>query len=90
LWIHDEALPGVRFGANLQALEIARSAIVGSVETAGLLRRAAAKPCPILVVAPTMAAHEVAAFILEWLTDIDQLDPVTIRHASPPVASPDP
>ena len=90
LWIHDDALPGVRFGANLQALEIARSAIVGSVEAAGLLRRAAANPCPILVVTPTMAADEVAALLLDWLADVADLDPTTIRDAPPPVASPDP
>ncbi len=46
LWIHDDAMIGIRFGANLQALENARSAIVASTDAAELVRRAADRPCP--------------------------------------------
>jgi hypothetical protein len=90
LWIHDDALVGVRFGANLQALEIARSVIVGSLGTAELVRRAADRPCPILVVPPDLDETEAAAAILAWLDDVDDLDPSTIRQTPSPVASPDP
>ena len=90
LWIHDHALVGVRFGANLQALEIARSAIVGSPETADLVRRAADRPCPILVVPPDLDTGRVASALLAWLDQVDDLDPWTIRPASAPVTSPDP
>lgn len=94
LWIHEEAMVGVRFGANLQALEIARSVIVGSDAAAELLRRAAHRPCPILVVAADVAPTEYAAALRAWLDDVDELDASTIRHtpsrAEPaPVASPD-
>jgi len=89
LWIHDEAIVGVRFGANLQALEIARSVIVGSADTAELLRRAADHSCPILVVPPGVGPTESADALRTWLDDVDHLDASTIRHTSPPVASSD-
>jgi glycosyltransferase involved in cell wall biosynthesis len=89
LWIHDEAMLGVEFGANLQALEIARSAIVGSIEAAERLRRAADRACPVLVMAPSgsVAAH--AATLAAWFADVDDLDPSTVRHNAAPVASTD-
>jgi len=89
LWIHDEAMVGVRFGANLQALEIARSVIVGSDAAAELLRGAADRPCPILVVAPDVAPADCASALRAWLDDVDELDASTIRHAPVPVASSD-
>ena len=87
LWIHDEAMVGVRFGANLQALEIARSVIVGSGAAAELLRRAADRPCPILVVPPDTGHTEFAAALRTWLDDVDRLDASTIRSATPPIVS---
>jgi glycosyltransferase involved in cell wall biosynthesis len=90
LWIHDDAMLGVRFGANLQALEIARSAIVGSTEAADLVRRAADLPCPILVMAPSSDSASRAEALVSWLADVDDLDPSTIRRHEPQVASPDP
>jgi glycosyltransferase involved in cell wall biosynthesis len=90
LWIHHEAMLGVRFGANLQALEFARSAIVESDEAAELVRRAANRPCPILVVPPHAGFAQRVAALASWLGDVDALDPSTIRHVAPPVASPDP
>jgi hypothetical protein len=90
LWIGENALLGVRFGANLQALEIARSVIVDSDEAAGLVRRAADRSCPILVVSPAAAPAEQAAALAAWLQDVDDLDASTIRHASSPVVSLDP
>ena len=89
LWIHDEAMVGVRFGANLQALEIARSAIVGSDGAADLLRRAADRPCPILVVPPGVSPTACAEALRSWLDDVDELDASTIRHAPAPVVSSD-
>ena len=93
LWIHDDALIGVRFGANLQALEIARSVIVGSDEAAELVRRAADRPSPILVVGSETEAGadhtSLATALASWLADVDDLDPSTIRRHEPPVASPD-
>jgi hypothetical protein len=89
LWIHDDALIGVRFGANLQALEIARSVIVGSDDAAELVRRAADRPSPILVVGTEVGAAELASTLASWLADVDDLDPSTIRRHEPPVASPD-
>ncbi len=90
LWIHHDAMLGVRFGANLQALEIARSAIVESDEAAELVRRAADRPCPILVLPSDMdPAHRTAA-LLSWLSVVDDLDPSTIRHDASPVVSSDP
>jgi glycosyltransferase involved in cell wall biosynthesis len=90
LWVHDDALLGVRLGANLQALEIARSVIVDSVESAELVRRAADRPCPVLVVPSHTDSLERVAEVARWLDDVDALDPSTIRHVAPPVASPDP
>jgi glycosyltransferase involved in cell wall biosynthesis len=90
LWLHAEALLGVRFGADLQALEIARSAIVDSAEAAELVRRAADRQCPILVVPPHGDAARLAAALSTWLDEVDELDASTIRHASPPVVSSDP
>ena len=89
LWVHHEAMVGVRFGANLEALEIARSAIVGSDAAAELLRRAADRPCPILVVSPEVSPAACAAALRTWLDDVDELDASTIRHAPVPVASSD-
>ncbi len=89
LWIHDEAMLGVRFGANLQALEIARSVIVGSSDAADLVRRATDRRCPILVIAPTLGPGDAADAITAWVTDVDDLDATTIRRAGPAVASPD-
>ena len=89
LWIHDDALIGVRFGANLQALEIARSAIVDSDDAADLVRRAADRSCPILVVAPDTDVADLAEALASWLADVDDLDPSTIRRHSPPVVSSD-
>ena len=90
LWIGDDALLGVRLGANLHALETARSVIVDSDEAAALVRGAADRPCPILVVDPQAARSERAAALAAWLDDVDGLNPTTIRHASSPVVSPDP
>jgi hypothetical protein len=89
LWIHDDAMIGVRFGANLQALEIARSTIVASDAAAELVRRAADRPSPILVVPPDTEPTALAAALAAWLADVDDLDPSTVRHLPPPVASPD-
>jgi len=89
LWIHDEAMLGVRFGANLQALEIARSAIVGSDEAAELLHRSADRACPILVLDRELEVGASAATLAAWLADVDHLDASTIRHTPPPVASSD-
>ena len=89
LWVHHEATVGVRFGANLQALEIARSAIVASDEAAELLRRAADRPCPILVLDPTLGADESASALATWLDDVDHLDASTIRYATPQITSAD-
>jgi hypothetical protein len=100
LWIHDDAVVGVRFGANLQALEIARSVIVASVDVAQQVRRAADRRCPILVVAPTVSDAEAAAALAAWVVEVPDLDPATIRHVperpspagamSAQVSSPDP
>jgi hypothetical protein len=89
LWIHDDALIGVRFGANLQALEIARSVIVASDATAELVRDAADRPCPILVVAHVADPVSFSSALASWLADVDDLDPSTIRRHEPPIASPD-
>lgn len=89
LWIQDDALIGVRFGANLQALEIARSVIVSSEQTAELVRRAADRPCPILVVGSEIGAVALASALATWLADVDDLDVTTIRRHEPPVASAD-
>ena len=95
LWIHDEALAGGCFGADPRALEIARSAIVGSTAAAELLRRSADRRCPILVLPPDVSTTDRAAALRTWLDDVDELDVATIRHASSrasasPVTSPDP
>ncbi len=99
LWINDDASVGVRFGANLQALEIARSVIVGSVEAAQQVRRAADRPCPILVLPATASNAEAATALAAWLAEASSLDPLTIRLAEPdsatgskpsPISSPDP
>ena len=99
LWIHDDASVGVRFGANLQALEIARSAIVGSVEAAQQVRRAADRPCPIVVIPSTASDDRAATALAAWLVAVPDLDPSTIRSVEPgpdtgqepsPIASPDP
>jgi hypothetical protein len=93
LWIHDDALIGVRFGANLQALEIARSVIVASDAAAELVRGAADRACPILVVATDaefgVDPMALASALVEWLAGVDDLDPSTIRRHEPPVASSD-
>jgi glycosyltransferase involved in cell wall biosynthesis len=99
LWIHDDAVVGARFGANLQALEVARSVIVGSIEAAHQLRRAADRPSPILVIPATASDDEAATALAVWLGEAVDLDPLTIRHAQPglatgaepsPISSPDP
>ena len=95
LWIHDDALVGVRFGANLQALEIARSVIVGSIEAAQQVRRAADRPCPILVLPTTVSNEDAATALAAWLAEASSLDPLTIRHSTTgsqpsPISSPDP
>ena len=90
LWIHDDALLGVRFGANLQALEIARSVIVTSDIALDAVRRAADRPCPALVVPPDATSSALAAALESWLADVDDLDATTVRHLAPPVASSDP
>jgi hypothetical protein len=99
LWINDDASVGVRFGANLQALEIARSVIVGSDEVAQQVRRAADRPCPILVLPATASNAEAATALAAWLAEASSLDPLTIRLAEPdsatgskpsPISSPDP
>jgi hypothetical protein len=92
LWIHDDALIGVRFGGNLQALEIARSVIVGSDEAAELVRGAADRPCPILVIAPDADGGadptSIASAVASWLAEVDDLDPSAIRRHAPPITSP--
>ena len=90
LWVHGDAMLGVRFGANLQALEIAETVIVHSEESAELIRRAANRPCPILVLSAQTDPAEQAAALENWLDDAHDLDASTIRHASSPVVSPDP
>jgi alpha-1,3-rhamnosyl/mannosyltransferase len=90
LWIHDDALLGVRFGANLQALEIARSVIVSSDEVAEAVRRATERRCPVLVAPPVTSPSELATALSSWLADVDRLDPSTVRHIETPVASADP
>lgn len=90
VWVHDAGMIGVRFGANLHALEIARSAIVHSDDAAARLRRAAERPCPILVLDVDLSPGEKASALGDWLADVGDLDPSTIRHALSPVASPDP
>jgi glycosyltransferase involved in cell wall biosynthesis len=99
LWIHDQAVVGVRFGANLQALEIARSVIVETDDVAAQVRRAADRACPILVLAPTTSDADAAAALAAWLAEVDDLDAATIRRAPSsaptgaapaPVTSPDP
>ena len=99
LWIEDGAVVGARFGANLQALEIARSVIVGSIEAAHQLRRAADRSCPILVIPPTASDDEAATALAGWLVEAVDLDPSTIRQTQPdpaagaepsPISSPDP
>lgn len=93
LWIHDDALIGVRFGANLQALEIARSVIVQTEEAAELVSRAADRASPILVVGGEAVAGAdhvaLASALAAWLADVDDLAPSTIRRHVPPVASAD-
>ena len=89
LWILEPAMIGVRFGANLQALEIARSVIVDSADAAEQVRCAADRPCPILVVHPDTDPTERAAALRVWLDDVDELDASTIRHEPARVVSPD-
>ncbi len=90
LWVHDDALLGVRLGANLQALEMARSVIVDSDEAAELVRRATERPCPVLVVPTDASPVDRVAELARWLDDVDAVAPSTIRRIAPPVASPDP
>ena len=78
LWIHDDALVGVQYGANFRALSIARSVIVASDDAAERVRRATDHQCPVLVVSGTI--DEMASAVAEWLDDVDGLDPATIRH----------
>jgi glycosyltransferase involved in cell wall biosynthesis len=80
LWIHDDALQGVVFGANLQALDIARSVIVASGEAAERLRRATEHSFPVLVLSVATSIDDVATALVEWLADVDDLDPTTIRY----------
>ena len=89
LWIHDDALVGVRFGANLQALELARSVVVPSDIALAALRSAADRPCPALVLPPGTDPIASATALAAWLADVDDLDASTVRHHAPPVASPD-
>jgi glycosyltransferase involved in cell wall biosynthesis len=90
LWVHDDALLGVRLGANLQALEIARSVIVESAGAAELVRRAAERLCPILVMPARTGPLDLVAELARWLDDVDDLDPSTVRQVASAVASPDP
>ena len=90
LWVHDEALLGVRLGANLQALEMARSVIVESDEAAELVRRATDRPCPVLVVPSYTDPLDRVAELARWLDDVDALDPATVRQGAAPIVSPDP
>lgn len=90
LWIHDDALLGVRFGANLQALEIARSVIVSSDEVVDAVRRATNRRCPVLVAPPDTSPPALASALSSWLADVDRLDPSTVRHIETPLASADP
>ena len=78
LWIHDDALVGVQYGANLRALSIARSVIVASDDAAERVRRATDRQCPVLVVSGTI--DEASAALAEWFDDVKSLDPSTIRH----------
>ncbi len=80
LWIHDDALQGVVFGANLQALDIARSVVVASIESAERLRRATEHTFPVLVLSADTSIDDVATALVDWLDDVDDLDPSTIRH----------
>ena len=69
---------GVEYGANFQALSIARSVIVSSDDAAARVRRATSRHCPVLVVSGT-PEHRAAA-VAEWLDDVDDCEPSTIRH----------
>jgi hypothetical protein len=78
LWVREDALLGVEYGANFQALSIARSVIVGSDDAASRLRRATSRHCPVLVVSGT--SEHLAVTVAEWLDDVDDCEPSTIRH----------
>jgi hypothetical protein len=78
LWVHDDALLGVEYGANFQALSRARSVIVSSDDAAERIRRATNRHCPVLVVSGT--PEHLAAAVAEWLDDVDDCEPSTIRH----------
>ncbi len=80
LWIHDDALQGAVFGANLQALDIARSVIVASKEAAERLRRATDHAFPVLVLSAETSIDDVATALVEWLADVDDLELTTIRY----------
>jgi hypothetical protein len=78
LWVHDDALLGVEYGANFQALSRARSVIVSSDDAAERIRRATNRHCPVLVVSGT--PEHLAGAVAEWLDDVDDCEPSTIRH----------
>jgi glycosyltransferase involved in cell wall biosynthesis len=78
LWIHDDGLVSALYGANFRALSIARSVIVTSDDAADRVRRASSHQCPVLVVSG--ACEHLAAAIAEWLDDVDDCEPSTIRH----------
>ena len=80
LWIHDDAVQGTVFGANLQALDIARSVIVASIEVAGRLRQATEHTFPVLLLSAETSVDDAATALVEWLADVDDLDPTTIRY----------
>jgi hypothetical protein len=78
LWIHDDGLVSALYGANFRALSISRSVIVGSDDAADRVRRATSRHCPALVVSGT--SEHLAAAVAEWLDDVDDCEPSTIRH----------
>ena len=80
LWVEPEALLSVEYGANLRALDNARSVIVSTSEAAERLRRAAVAERPTLVLDDDGSPEDAAAALVEWLADVDDLEPSTIRH----------
>jgi len=80
LWVTDAAERSVEYGANLRALDIARSVIVSTTEAADRLRRIGASECPVVVLGVGSSPDAKAAALAEWLADVDGLEPSTVRH----------
>jgi glycosyltransferase involved in cell wall biosynthesis len=80
LWIDDAALLAVEYGADVAALDIARSLIVSADDVVDRLHRLRGGPVPTLVLTGSAAPDATADAIAEWLTDVDDLEPAHIRH----------